>query len=84
MCLVLGPRPLQPPVVPPPAPRDSLSVTVKSSNFSPPGPGETLQQLSLNNTPFTPSMATHSQDDPGSLLEKALLLNSSQVFCKEG
>ena len=26
---------------------------------------------------------THSQDEPGSLLEKALVLNSSQVLCKQ-
>lgn len=45
-------------------------------------PWDVLQQLS-EQFPFVLSMATHSQDDPGSLLEKALLLNSSQAFCKE-
>ena len=32
---------------------------------------------------LTSGPTTHSQDEPGSLLEKALVLNSSQVFCKQ-
>lgn len=32
---------------------------------------------------LTSEPTTHSQDEPGSLLEKALVLNSSQVLCKQ-
>lgn len=32
--------------------------------------------------PSSSEPTTHSQDDPGSLLEKALVLNSSQVLCR--
>lgn len=32
---------------------------------------------------LTSGPTTHSKDEPGSLLEKALVLNSSQVFCKQ-
>lgn len=40
--------------------------------------------LCPNDSPTPPSSepTTHSRDDPGSLLEKALLLNSSQVLCR--
>lgn len=40
--------------------------------------------LCPNDSPTPPSSGptTHSRDDPGSLLEKALLLNSSQVLCR--
>lgn len=32
---------------------------------------------------LSPEPPTHSQEDPGSLLEKALVLNSSQVLCRK-
>lgn len=60
----------------------SMSPPTSCSSFSPPVPWDTAATLS-EQFPFLLSMATHSQDDPGSLLEKALLLNSSQAFCKE-